>query len=312
MQRIKGRRIKGAIIAGISWFKHFKKSVDNANVFPVPDGDTGKNMNFAFQAAMNEIEKVVGNNASDVAWAAARGTLMGGRGCSGMILSGFFSGFAEAVGDRSVLTGYDLARAFQVGCMRARERVETPVEGTILTVGEGAAKAALKEAQKTNQLNQIIISALKGAKAALERTPKQLSVLKEHAVVDAGGMGLVYFLEGMVRFINRQPVDALAALAIPQLEKASITGANVTLSEYKYCTEIRIRLIGHSQKQLHEFLKSQGEDLMIAQTEDGLCKIHVHLKDPGSILEIIKKYGELTWQKIDDMEKQHDHAFGTN
>jgi len=306
---LNGRRIKNALLAGISWFGHFRRNVDKLNVFPVPDGDTGKNMHHAFQAAQKEIDSVSGKSASEVAWAAARGALMGGRGCSGMILSGFFAGFAESVGDKKRLSAHDLASAFQVGCLRARERVDHPVEGTILSVGEAAARHAMAEAKKNRNLIDVIVSAWQGAKTALKNTPRQLKILKENHVVDAGGMGLVYFLEGMVRFNFRQSLSADAAVAMSPTSPVNIASPAPRVSVFKFCTEFIIRGDGLKRCDLQERLRPLGEELMIASAENGIYKVHIHTKDPEAVFEQIASLGSITWQKVDDMEKQHQHVF---
>jgi DAK2 domain fusion protein YloV len=306
---LSGRRTKNALLAGIAWFGHFRKHIDKINVFPVPDGDTGKNMHHAFQAAQKEIESVPGKSAAEVSWAAARGALVGGRGCSGMILSGFFSGFAEAVGDKKALTAQDLALAFQVGCLHARERIDHPVEGTILTVGEAAAKHALEEADKSKNLIDVMVSAWKGADIALQNTPKQLKILKENNVVDAGGMGLVYFLEGMVRFNFRQSLSAEAALPLVPGTHAKIMSQPHRVSSFKYCTEFIVRGEGLTRQILQETLQLLGIELMIASAEPGIYKVHVHTKKPEQVLKKIGLLGTIAWQKVDDMEKQHHHSF---
>ncbi|MCK5243537.1 DAK2 domain-containing protein [bacterium] len=308
MKMLSGRRTKNALLAGISWFGHFRKHIDKINVFPVPDGDTGKNMYHAFQAAQKELEAVPGKTAAEVSWAAARGALMGGRGCSGMILSGFFSGFAEGVGDKKALSAHDLALAFQVGCLRARERIDHPVEGTILTVGEAAARHALDEADKSKNLIDVIVSAWKGAEAALRNTPEQLKILKENHVVDAGGMGLVYFLEGMVRFNFRQSLNSAAALALAPGRHAKIMSRSRQTITFKYCTEFIVRGEGLTRQALQEVLQPLGIELMIASAESGIYKVHVHTKKPEMVLKKAAQLGTISWQKVDDMEKQHQHA----
>ncbi|MCD4814124.1 DAK2 domain-containing protein [bacterium] len=309
MKMLHGRRIKNALLAGIAWFGHFRQHLDKMNVFPVPDGDTGKNMHHALQAARKEIESVQGGSASEVAWAAARGTLMGGRGCSGMILSGFFAGFAEAVGDKKSLSARDLALAFQVGSTRARERIDNPVEGTILSVGEAAAKEAVEEARKSRNLIDVMVSAWRGAERALENTPKQLKVLKDNNVVDAGGMGLVYFLEGMVRFNFRQSLQAEAAIHTPLMPAAARSARPVKISEYKYCAEFIIHGEKLTRSELTAVLQPMGEELMIASAERGLFKVHMHTKNAETIFKKISRLGHITWKKVDDMEAQHKHAF---
>lgn len=311
MERLKGQRFKRALQAGIEWFSHFRKHVDKINVYPVPDGDTGKNMYHAFQAALKEIEAVRTNSASDVAWAAARGALMGGRGCSGIILSGFFAGFAEGVGDRHTLTAEDLARAFQIGTLRARERVEHPQEGTILSVGAEAARTAQEGARQGKNVFEVIHSAWEGAEAALVKTKRQLKVLGDHHVVDAGGQGLVYFFEGLVRYSLRQPVTADAA-ALGRVDAAAPAPAirQAPVSEYKYCTEFMLANARVSAAELKTRLRPLGEHIMVAAAPDAVFKVHIHAKHPEPVFAVVESLGTVTWRKVDDMEQQHRSSFG--
>jgi uncharacterized protein len=310
VQHLKGHRFKRALAAGIQWFSHFRRQVDRINVFPVPDGDTGKNMHHAFQAALKEIQSVRANNASEVAWAAARGALLGGRGCSGMILSGFFSGFAEGVGDRQSLNATDLARAFQIGCLRARERVEHPKEGTILTVGEAAAREALAGAKQSQNVFEVIRAAWAGAQRALEKTRRQLKVLEEHHVVDAGGQGLVYFFEGLVRYSQRQSV-AEAAAVVPGVSVAPAAPRSLPrVSPFKFCTEFILTGVRRPAAQVRARLRPLGEHCMVAAGPDHTFKVHIHTKNPDTVFALAERLGTVTWRKVDDMEKQHQHAFG--
>jgi len=312
VQRLKGHRFRRALTAGIQWFSHFRKNVDNINVFPVPDGDTGKNMHHAFQAALKEIEAVRSNNASEVAWAAARGALMGGRGCSGMILSGFFSGFAEGVGDRHTLTAEDLARAFQIGTLRARERVEHPMEGTILTVGEAAARHAIEGAKETQSVFEVIQSAWQGAHNALGKTKRQLKVLGDNQVVDAGGLGLVYFFEGLVRYSQRQPITAAAAAGVASYEFSLSPRVlpEIPVSLFKFCTEFLLTGSGLSAARIRSIIQPLGEHCMVAPGPGGVFKVHIHTKNPDHVFDRASRIGAVTWRKVDDMEKQHQDAFG--
>lgn len=267
-------------------------------------------MHHAFQAALKEIEGVRINSASEVAWAAARGALMGGRGCSGMILSGFFAGFAEGVGDRHTLTAEDLARAFQIGTLRARERVEHPAEGTILSVGEEAARTAIENAKHSQNVFEVIQSACKGARKALEKTRRQMKILEEHQVVDAGGLGLVYFFEGLVRYSQRQPVTAAAAAGMPVIDAPAPILRRAEISPFKFCTEFILSGSHASGVELRRLLEPLGEHCMVAGVPGGLFKIHIHTKNPDAVFARVATLGAVTWRKVDDMEKQHQDAFG--
>ncbi len=306
MQRLKGHRFKRALAAGIQWFSQHRRNVDRINVFPVADGDTGKNMDHAFQAALKEVEAVKRNSASEVAWAAARGALMGSRGCSGMILSGFFAGFAEGVGDRHTLGPEDLATALQIGCLRARERIDHPVEGTILSVGEEAARHARREARKSQNVFAVIRSAWQGACRALAKTRQQLKVLQEHHVVDAGGQGLVYFLEGLVRYSQRLPLVAAPAAGVGSVSAL----APAPVPACRFCTELQLLAPGRQREEILKQFAEMGEHLMVAEAGAGHFKIHLHTRDAGKTLRLARKLGRVTWEKIDDMAQQHRDTFG--
>jgi uncharacterized protein len=312
LERLRGARFKRALLAGIEWFAHHRQYVDSINVFPVADGDTGKNMNHAFQAAGRAMTAVRGNSTSEIAWAAARGALLGSRGCSGMILSGFFSGFAEGVGDRHTLTSHDLARALQIGSARARERVEHPREGTILSVGEAAARHAAEGAKLNASVFAVLQSAWEGAAQALKETSKQLAVLQKHHVVDAGGQGLVFFLEGLVRYSRREPLDAGSAQAASQRGAARVLPkAEPVNTPYKFCTECLLAGNPHTTaKALRQALAPMGEHLMVAAAPEHTFKIHIHAQDPEHVFQRLAAWGTLTWRKVDNMAEQHRHTFG--
>ncbi len=311
LEHLSGARLRRSLLAGIQWFSHYRKDVDRINVFPVPDGDTGKNMYQAFQAAGRAIALLTKPNASDVAWAAARGALTGGRGCSGMILSGFFSGFAEGVGERATLTADDMVRALHIGCLRARERVEHPKEGTILTVGEAAAHAAKKASLTSRDIFYVLEAACKGAQQALLQTQQQLQELKAHHVVDAGGQGLVYFYEGMVRYGRRQVLDDSAAEHVHLSSLQPSVPRHALFTPFKFCTELILESPHSTVEALRKRLKPQGEDLMIAASTPaaGVFKIHLHTKDPEPVFADLETVGTISWRKVENMEEQHHDTF---
>jgi DAK2 domain fusion protein YloV len=306
LERLRGIRFKRALMAGIQWFSHYRQEVDRINVFPVPDGDTGKNMHHAFQAASKAMEPVKSGDVSECAWAAARGALMGGRGCSGMILSGFFSGFAEGIGERRTITAEDFVRALQIGSLRARERVEHPRAGTILSVGEAAAHKASEAAQRTQNVFEVLQAAWQGAQKALNQTPQQLPELKKHHVVDAGGQGLVYFFEGLVRYSRRQSLDARAARHdLPAIASGPREMKVAAFTQHKFCTEFLLSAQELKPEKLRRILAPLGEHLMVASAPGGVFKIHIHTQDPDLVFARVEPCGAVTWRKVDDMEKQH-------
>lgn len=312
MRRIQGRWLKKFIHAGMEWFQHFRNQVDRLNVFPVADCDTGKNMHQTFLGIRQELEASRTSNASEVARRAARGALLGGRGCSGMILSGFFSGFAEALEGNSGLTSKTLASALELGAHRARERVEAPMEGTILTVGEAAAREASSAAAQSESLLETITAALAGARQALLQTTSQLEPLRQNQVVDAGGLGLVCFLEGIVRHARRQPLDARAhAETFSEIHPAvSLIQPPCPVTDYKFCTEWILQIPATvSLEAVRNNLSEWGREGMAALCGDNLVKIHLHAADPDLLLKRLEGLGKIRWQKVEDMLEQHRHAF---
>ncbi len=309
LRPLRGIRLKHTLAAGIRWFSNFRHDIDAINVFPVADGDTGKNMHQAFLAVLKEIQGIRHNSVAAVAEAAARGALLGGRGSSGMILSGFFSGFAEGVGGRDVLNAEVFARALHLGCLRARERIDRPREGTILSVGEAVALQALRESGATKDLHRIFVSALDAARQALADTPKQLQVLADHCVVDAGGLGLVCFLEGAVRYLNRAPLthDAAAAPVYPARRPAALKPAEVYSDHY--CVEFILEHCTLSQSGLLAHLKPLGREVMVAPASAQTYKIHIHAEDGERLLRRAGAWGRVAWRKIEDMRRQHQDAF---
>lgn len=309
---LRGVRLKHTLAAGIHWFSNFRQDIDAINVFPVADGDTGKNMHQAFMAVLKEIQGIRHNSVAAVAEAAARGALLGGRGSSGMILSGFFSGFAEGVGGRDVLTAEVFAQALHMGCLRARERIDRPREGTILSVGEAAALHALKESGATTDMHRIFVSALEAARRALAETPKHLQVLADNCVVDAGGLGLVCFLEGAVRYLNRAPLTHTAATARPRPLRRPLNLKPAEVYAEHFCVEFILEHCPLSQHELSARLKPRGRELMIAQASDQTYKIHIHVEDGEAILRQAGEWGRVAWHKLEDMRQQHQDAFNWN
>jgi dihydroxyacetone kinase-like predicted kinase len=229
-----------------------------------------------------------------------------------MILSGFFAGFAEAVGDRHTLSPEDLARAFQIGSLRARERVEHPVEGTMLSVGEAAAQkaaAAAKHVSGRGGIFHVIHAAWEAAREASAKTKRQLKVLSEHHVVDAGGLGLVYFFEGLVRYSRRQSLEASEAATKPATAKPRVS-AQAEVGKNHFCTEFLLIEARLTAAALRKRLTPLGEHLMVVSAPEKSLKVHLHTADPEAVFREIANAGRLAWRKVDDMAVQHRNAFG--
>ena len=291
-------------------FNHYPE-VDALNVFPVPDGDTGINMNLTMTSGANEIEKIQENDPFLIAKTFARGLLMGARGNSGVITSQIFRGFSLALEGIKEIDALTLAAAFKKGSETAYKAVMRPVEGTILTVVRESSQALSKKVKEGMSIDRALEILLKEANLSLNRTPELLPILKEVGVVDSGGTGLVRIIEGMYlaskdKFVERDQkgvsAGSIAAAAASAMEE----------EEFGYCTEFIMSLGPDSvkkifnQKRFTEWLNEHGNSLVVVRDED-IVKVHVHTLTPGEILNYAQQYGEFLKLKIENMTEQH-HA----
>lgn len=295
--------------------------VNSLNVFPVPDGDTGTNMSMTMDNGAKEVADKPASTVGEVGQMLSKGLLMGARGNSGVITSQLFRGFGQSIKGKDELTGKDLAQAFQVGVEVAYKAVMKPVEGTILTVSRGAATAALKKADLTDDAVEVMQAALDGAKGALAKTPDLLPVLKEVGVVDSGGQGLVFIYEGFLSALNGDYVTSADFKATPanmsEMINAehhkSVVGHVATEDiTYGYCTEIMVALKQgptyvkeFNYDEFQGYLSGLGDSLLVVN-DDEIVKVHVHTEDPGLVMQEGLKYGSLIKIKVDNMRIQHE------
>lgn len=295
--------------------------VNSLNVFPVPDGDTGTNMSMTMENGAKEVADKPASTVGEVGQMLSKGLLMGARGNSGVITSQLFRGFGQSIKGKDELTGKDLAQAFQVGVEVAYKAVMKPVEGTILTVSRGAATAALKKADLTDDAVEVMQAALDGAKGALAKTPDLLPVLKEVGVVDSGGQGLVFIYEGFLSALNGDYVTSADFKATPanmsEMINAehhkSVVGHVATEDiTYGYCTEIMVALKQgptyvkeFNYDEFQGYLSGLGDSLLVVN-DDEIVKVHVHTEDPGLVMQEGLKYGSLIKIKVDNMRNQHE------
>lgn len=295
--------------------------VNSLNVFPVPDGDTGTNMSMTMDNGAKEVADKPASTVGEVGQVLSKGLLMGARGNSGVITSQLFRGFSQSVKGKDELTGKDLAQAFQMGVEVAYKAVMKPVEGTILTVSRGAATAALKKADLTDDAVEVMQAALDGAKGALAKTPDLLPVLKEVGVVDSGGQGLVFIYEGFLSALNGDYVASEDFKATPanmsEMINAehhkSVVGHVATEDiTYGYCTEIMVALKQgptyvkeFNYDEFQGYLTGLGDSLLVVN-DDEIVKVHVHTEDPGLVMQEGLKYGSLIKIKVDNMRNQHE------
>ena len=295
--------------------------VNSLNVFPVPDGDTGTNMNLTYTSGIERVIKQHSDTAGEVGEDLAKGLLMGARGNSGVILSQLFRGFAKAIEGKTTIEAQDLANAFQRGIDTAVKAVMKPVEGTILTVARDSAAAGMQKAEETDDIIEVMTAVLEEAQTSLENTPNLLPVLKEVGVVDSGGQGLVYIYHGFLESLTGESIPVKSA----DPNKANVTElahqenffntAHSVASEdihYGYCTEIMVK-IGEGETVTDEFdydtfrnhLDGIGDSLLVV-SDDEIVKVHVHTETPGEVMNYGQKFGSLVKIKVDNMRLQHD------
>ncbi|QNO16359.1 DAK2 domain-containing protein [Alkalicella caledoniensis] len=304
---IDGNLLKELLIAGGHSLGMHKSEVDSLNVFPVPDGDTGTNMNLTMTSAVNEVKKVTDNKASSMVKALSLGSLMGARGNSGVILSQLFRGFSKVLEKKDTFTPVDFANGLNEGVKTAYKAVLKPVEGTILTVSKGAAKAALIEAQKGGNLVEVIEKALEQGEKTLKQTPEMLPVLKQAGVVDAGGKGLLVIYEGWLKYLKGEEITYTKT----DENFESFVDEHPTDPkdiEFAYCTEFIIT--GNNldpDKVRDDLIKFGLSDSLLSVGTDEMVKVHVHTNNPGKALEYGVGLGNLQGIKIDNMLIQSEN-----
>lgn len=307
MDAINGLAFKNMLLAAARHLDQQRDRVNALNVFPVPDGDTGTNMSLTLNAAIKELEQANGVEIRRFAALLTRGSLMGARGNSGVILSQFFRGFSDGLAHvETEITGEDLAHALATASQTTYRAVMKPVEGTMLTVGRVAAEYATEASAAGAGALEVLQAALEGARAALADTPNILPVLKQAGVVDAGGQGLVYILEGFLTGVTAAPeeLEQLLAQANRQPEGAAAPKLEQEVTVNRYCTEFIILGNGIDALAVRRELEGKGDSLLVVSDAD-VVKVHIHTDHPGEVLEFCGKLGELTEIAIDNMRLQN-------
>jgi DAK2 domain fusion protein YloV len=298
-----GRGYAKFLAAGTYFLRKYRQVLNDLNVFPVPDGDTGTNMYLTVRSAMLEAAKTRDEPISEVAARAAEGSLMGARGNSGVIISQMLRGFAHHVRHRAEIDTFVLATGMREAAAAARQALMRPVEGTIISVADAAAEAAYHLALKEPDFYRFVTGVLRAANDALDRTPEQLPVLKDAGVVDSGGAGFVYFLEGILSFLPDVKVRATAFPRRPV--RQSVFTPHQVVGENKYCTEFVLEQASIGVVDLRRLLEPRGESLLVIGAEPTI-KVHLHTDNPEKVKEIAGKHGVLTRVKVDNMEQQHN------
>ena len=282
-----------------------KQQLNDLNVFPVPDGDTGTNMSMTLNAAANELRKLNGATLTKVADTAASAMLRGARGNSGVILSLLFRGFSKSLKGREECDGQDLAAALNAGVEAAYKAVMKPTEGTILTVSRVSAADAAETAAKENSFEAVLATAVETATMALDETMYQNPVLQKAGVVDAGGKGWLIVLETMLAVLRGSVIEAAPVDSTPAKEQADFADFNTEDITFQYCTEFIIsRENQNDPEELRAFLSGLGDSLVLVDDEE-IIKVHVHTNDPGKAMSEAIKYGSFVTVKVENMKLQH-------
>ena len=305
---INAAQYKRMVISASAAIDNNKQRLNELNVFPVPDGDTGTNMSLTARAAATALASEEFETVSAAANAAASALLRGARGNSGVILSLLFRGFSKACAGASELDAKTLAKALNSGVDAAYRAVMKPAEGTILTVSRKAAEAAVATAETTDDTEAVFSAAIESAKVALDATMEQNPVLKKAGVVDAGGAGWLLVLEAMYSSLCGNDVELLSGEEIATTAGASFGEVDEEIT-FAYCTEFIINLSRDGKKlspaNLRAFLETIG-DCVVVVDDDDIIKVHVHTNEPDRAIGRALTYGELTSIKIDNMRYQHD------
>ncbi|MFC4772737.1 DAK2 domain-containing protein [Enterococcus hermanniensis] len=318
---ISASQFQEMIEAGAKRLQVNAEYVNSLNVFPVPDGDTGTNMNLSMTSGATAVVNSASEKVGELANVLAKGLLMGARGNSGVILSQLFRGFSKAILDVETLNAEDLAKALVHGVETAYKAVMKPVEGTILTVARESAKAGERKAKQTDDVIEVMTDVVKFGKKALDKTPDMLPVLKEVGVVDSGGQGLLFIYEGFLSALTGdfqaddtyEPSPAEMDEMVNAEHHRSVQGQLATEDiTFGYCTEIMVRLgegptvdSTFDYDTFRNYLDGIGDSLLVVNDEE-IVKVHVHTEHPGEVMNYGQKFGALIKIKVDNMRLQHE------
>ena len=323
---LNGKTFKSLVVSGAKCLRDNIEEVNNLNVFPVPDGDTGTNMCHTIEGGVASAKGVDSEKLSDICKPMSSGMLLGARGNSGVILSQIFRGICKGLQDKEEATALDLVRAYELGVKQAYGAVVTPVEGTILTVFREATEYTAEHIDFSSTINDFYHFHLQKAAQSLANTINLLPVLKEAGVIDSGGAGYVRIVEGMIKFLEGEEVD-LSFIEDSKSDTSVETAATVDFSafgpddelKFGYCTEFILRL-QNSKVDIENFDIQKvidilnGDDIkgdsIVALCDDSVVKVHVHTKDPGKVLDHMRQFGEFLTIKIENMALQHNEQIG--
>ncbi len=309
---IDGKMLQKMFLAGAQNLEAKKEYINELNVFPVPDGDTGTNMTMTIMAAAKEVSGIEEPTMENLAKAISSGSLRGARGNSGVILSQLFRGFTKGIKEYDEINVEIAAAAFQRAVETAYKAVMKPKEGTILTVARGGAERALELAEETDDFVYFLDEVIKCMKEVLDQTPEMLPVLKEAGVVDSGGEGLLTVMRGCYDALLGKEIDFTTITpAAKPAGVASVSSGEISSADIKfgYCTEFIIMLekeyTEKTELEFKAYLESIGDSIVVVSDED-IVKVHVHTNDPGLAIQRALTYGSLTKMKIDNMREEHN------
>ncbi len=313
MKTIDGITLKQLLISGANNLYNHYPEIDALNVFPVPDGDTGMNMNLTLTSGSKEIQNRSDKSIYEIARTFSKGLLMGARGNSGVITSQIFRGFSQALEGKEEIDALGLAEAWKKGVEISYKAVMKPVEGTILTVIRESSDALSKQVTASTSIEKAFDIMIGEANRSLERTPELLPILKEVGVVDSGGYGFTIILKGMKKALIGELVERNTATATEIGDPKIMAGTLMESEEFGYCTEFIMELGSEetnkkpfSEKKFTSVLLDRGNSLVVVRDEN-IVKVHIHTLNPGNILSYAQQFGEFKTLKIENMTEQH-HA----
>lgn len=306
IQSIDSKKFRDMFVSGANNLQNHKDLVDKLNVFPVPDGDTGTNMSLTISYAVKELAKVENGTITEIGKALSKGSLMGARGNSGVILSQIIRGIAKQVEGKDTLNVVDFAAALKNGSDTAYKAVIKPIEGTILTVVRESGEYAVEIAKEDMNMIEFLELVVKKANESLDKTPELLKALKEAGVVDSGGKGLVLMYEGMLSSLKGTDIECIEG------GNQTTTQVNVEQNistediKFQYCTEFILESDKVDDLTIREKFLKYGDSLAVVGDE-GVIKVHVHTNDPGLAIQEALSYGQLLTIKIENMKLQHEN-----
>ena len=313
LKSIGGFLLKKMALGGAARLRSKADEVNKLNVFPVPDGDTGDNMRMTIESGIAAVENMDSDDIAAVMKAISHGMLLGARGNSGVILSQFFAGFSKGLQKSDKADVLTMGKALQKGVEQAYTSVMNPSEGTILTVARESVEYAVKRINPNSTIRTLFGDLVKEMYASLERTPEALAVLKESGVVDSGGAGLFYIMDGFNRVLNGEQIkDDTPKSDAPKVKTVDTNAFGPdSVMEYGYCTELLVQLQNSKTdidafdiEELKSFLASVGDSVVAFKTES-IVKLHVHTLTPEKVLEKCRTFGEFLTVKIENMSLQH-------